>query len=80
MALSLVIDRLLISPRGYAHLPGGCVHYVDDPQAAGWGWIPDPLLGLWAGISADNPAPATAGNLARTATKRCPDCAASLHR
>lgn len=80
MTVTLVIDRLLISPTGFAHLPGACVHYVDDPQAAGWGWIPDPLLAQWAGISADNPARATAGNTARTASKRCHHCAAALHR
>lgn len=67
-------DRILISPQGYAHVPRGCVHWVDSPEEAGWGWIPDPSAGQWAGLGEDRPARATAGNLARTARRRCPDC------
>ncbi|MFJ3514258.1 MULTISPECIES: hypothetical protein [unclassified Streptomyces] len=69
-----LIDRILISPGGYAHLPRSCVHYVDDLRAAGWGWInePDPLY--WDRIAADNPAPATNGNLGLTADRRCTHC------
>ncbi|MXM69188.1 hypothetical protein GR925_38820 [Streptomyces sp. HUCO-GS316] len=77
---TLPIDRLLISPTGFAHVPGGCIHYVEDPAAAGWGWIPSPLLSLWASVDADRPARATAGNTARVATKRCRDCVAFLSR
>lgn len=72
------LDRILISPQGYAHVPGGCVHYVDDPAAAGWGWIPFPPMRVWSEVSADRPARATAGNMARTASRRCPDCAVFL--
>ncbi|POX47694.1 hypothetical protein C3488_22900 [Streptomyces sp. Ru72] len=65
---------MLVSPRGYAHIPGACVHYVESPEDAAWGWIPNPAPGRWARISEHEPAQATAGNTALSAKRRCPDC------
>ncbi|MFF0445186.1 hypothetical protein ACFYT4_02000 [Streptomyces sp. NPDC004609] len=69
---------LLISPTGYAHIPGACNHEVESPQDAGWGWIPAPERGLWTRLGAQQPVRATDGNTALRATKRCPDCAHAL--
>lgn len=72
--LGFVFDRILVSPTGYAHVPQGCVHFVESLEEAGWGWIPDPPAGQWASLGEHRPARATAGNLDRVARLRCPDC------
>jgi hypothetical protein len=68
-------DTILISPGGYAHLPGACGHLseseVTEPE---WGWITAPEPTLWSQIGAQKPAVATDGNTARTATRRCQGC------
>ncbi|MCX4661595.1 hypothetical protein [Streptomyces uncialis] len=71
-------EVLLVSPTGYAHVPGACVHHVESPRDAGWGWIPSPERGLWARLGEQSPARATDGNTTLRATKRCPDCAHAL--
>lgn len=73
-------ERILISPQGYAHIPDACIHYVESPESAGWGWIPGPAPGQWAALSEQQPAQATAGNTERSAKRRCPDCAHFIDR
>ncbi|MFJ8208139.1 hypothetical protein [Streptomyces sp. NPDC096033] len=72
--------KILISPTGYAHLPGQCVHHVEDPDTANWGWINDADLRYWDRIQENNPAAATSGNLDLAATRRCRHCDTKLHQ
>ena len=72
-------ETILISHRGYAHMPGACTHvseeYVTAPR---WGWIPNPPPGLWGRLSSSYPAVATEGNTARQAVRRCEECEGTL--
>lgn len=71
-------QTILISPTGYAHLPG-CTHLTEElVKAPRWGWISEPSPGLWDRLSSSYPATATEGNTARQATRRCEECQSAL--
>jgi hypothetical protein len=66
-------SAILISRKGIAH-HYGCHHLPEYAVLAppDWGWIEDPTS--WPKIGGDAQK-ATGGNLARSATRRCGDCA-----
>lgn len=68
--------EILISPHGFAHLPGACVHFPSSEVfTKEWGRVVSPEPGVWQRISRDTPLRAGAGNLERSAATRCSDCA-----
>ncbi len=68
--------EILISPTGFAHLPGACVHFPPpEVFAREWGRVSSPALGVWQRISSAQPLRANSGNLERSAVTRCSDCA-----
>ncbi|MFI7320284.1 hypothetical protein [Streptomyces venezuelae] len=70
------LDKIQISPTGYAHVPGACVHYPDKPlEEAGWGWVHDVTANMWTGIAEHRPLRAAEGDTALSATRRCSHCA-----
>ncbi|MFD3760551.1 hypothetical protein [Streptomyces sp. NPDC058622] len=74
--LAFVLRVIRISPSGYGHVEGGCNHDVDGSiEDAGWGWVPDPSPGQWAGISEQTPLRASHGSLQCVARRRCRHCA-----
>ncbi|CAL9512922.1 hypothetical protein [Streptomyces albus] len=70
-----VVERILISPSGMAHLPDKCNHHPDTGHAeAGWGWVMWPGEGVWGLISEQRPLRATHGRTDRIARVRCGHC------
>ncbi|MEU1424687.1 hypothetical protein [Kitasatospora sp. NPDC005751] len=62
----------IVSPTGYAHLPG-CFHLTESVLAAPrYGWVTEPVSGHH--VTRAQPLRATAGNRDRIATKSCPTC------